>query len=356
MPTLRLTGLRRQFGSAVVLDGVDLVVETGTLCCLLGPSGSGKTTLLKLLAGQQESQGGTMLLDNRDITFTPAAARGFGFVPQNYALFPHLSVLENAAFSLDADKLPAAEIKARALEALRLVGADAWADRRPQELSGGQQQRVALARALALRPEFLLLDEPLSNLDAASRLEVREAIRGLVRATGVTVLCVLHDQKDAYAMADRLAVMRAGRIVQAGRPIDLYRRPADSWIATFLGAANLVPGKVTQVGAGEFVAETAVGEVRGALATPDEPPAAGDTITVCIRPECLKLDLMAPDENAFAGAITASLFQGDVSLHDFKTPSGTVLRIAEANPRQRVGSKAKLFAWAEPEDVVGLRR
>ena len=215
---------------------------------------------------------------------------------------------------------------------------------------------MALARALALRPSFLLLDEPLSNLDAASRLEVREAIRGLARATGVTVLCVLHDQKDAYAMADRLAVMRAGRIVQAGRPIDLYRRPADSWIATFLGAANLVPGKVTQVGAGEFVAETAVGEVRGALATPDEPPAAGEAITVCIRPECLKLDLMAPDENAFAGAIVASLFQGDVSLHDFKTPSGIVLRIAEANPRQRVGSKAKLFAWAEPEDIVGLRR
>jgi ABC-type Fe3+/spermidine/putrescine transport system ATPase subunit len=147
VPTLRLTGLRRQFGSAVVLDGVDLVVESGTLCCLLGPSGSGKTTLLKLLAGQQESQAGTMLLDNRDITFTPAAARGFGFVPQNYALFPHLTVLENAAFSLDAEKLSAAEIKTRALEALRLVGADGWADRRPQELSGGQQQRVALARA-----------------------------------------------------------------------------------------------------------------------------------------------------------------------------------------------------------------
>jgi iron(III) transport system ATP-binding protein len=297
-----------------------------------------------------------MLLGDRDITFTPAASRGFGFVPQNYALFPHLSVLENAAFSFDAEKLAAAEVKTRALEALRLVGADAWAERRPQELSGGQQQRVALARALALRPSVLLLDEPLSNLDAASRLEVREAIRALVRATGVTVLCVLHDQKDAYAMADRLAVMRAGRIVQAGRPIDLYRRPADSWTASFLGAANLVPGKVTQVGAGEFVAETPVGEVRGALATPDAPPATGDAITVCIRPECLKLDFMAPDENAFAGEIVASLFQGDVSLHDFKTPEGTVLRIAEANPRQRVGSKAKVFAWAEPEDVVGLRR
>lgn len=138
MPTLRLTGLRRQLGTTPVLAGVDLVVESGTLCCLLGPSGSGKTTLLKVLAGQIESQGGTVLLDNRDITFAESAERGFGFVPQNYALFPHLSVLENAAFSLDAEKLSAAEIKARALEALKLVGADGWASRRPQELSGGQ--------------------------------------------------------------------------------------------------------------------------------------------------------------------------------------------------------------------------
>ena len=209
---------------------------------------------------------------------------------------------------------------------------------------------------LALRPQLLLLDEPLSNLDAASRLEVREVIRKLVRTTGVTVLCVLHDQKDAFAMADRLAIMHEGRIVQAGLPIDLYRRPADSWIATFLGSANLIPGKVTQVGAGEFVAETAVGEVRGALATPDSAPGPGAKIVVCVRPECLKLDFMAPDENAFAGAIVASLFQGDVSLHDFKTKEGVVLKVSEANPRQRVGSKATVFAWAEPEDVVGLSR
>ena len=356
MPTLRLTGLRRQLGTTPVLAGVDLVVETGTLCCLLGPSGSGKTTLLKVLAGQIESQGGTALLDNRDITFAEAAERGFGFVHQNYALFPHLSVLENAAFSLDAEKLSAAEIKTRALEALELVGADGWAARRPQELSGGQQQRVALARVLALRPRLLLLDEPLSNLDAASRLEVREVIRKLVRTTGVTVLCVLHDQKDAFAMADRLAIMHEGRIVQAGLPIDLYRRPADSWIATFLGSANLIPGKVVHVGAGEFVAETAVGEVRGALATPDDAPGPGAKIIVCVRPECLKLDFMAPDENAFAGSIVASLFQGDVSLHDFKTKEGVVLKVSEANPRQRVGSKATVFAWAEPEDVVGLNR
>jgi len=356
VPTLRVTGLRRQLGEATILAGVDLVVEAGTLCCLLGPSGSGKTTLLKVLAGQAQSQGGTIMLGDRDVTFAEPAARGFGHVHQNHALFPHLTVLENAAFGLADANLAPADVTARALEALRAVGAEGWAARRPQELSGGQQQRVALARALAVRPGFLLLDEPLSNLDAASRVELREVIRGLARATGVTVLCVLHDQADAFAMADHLAIMRDGRIVQAGRPIDLYRRPADSWIATFLGSANLLPGKVLQAGAGEFVAETAVGEVRGALATPDSAPGPGGRIVVCVRPECLKLDFMAPDENAFAGAIVASLFQGSVSFHDFRTKEGTVLKVAEANPRQRVGSKATVFAWVEPEDVVGLDR
>lgn len=354
MPSLRINGLRRLLGTTPILTGVDLAVESGTLCCLLGPSGSGKTTLLKVLAGQLEPQGGQLLLDGKDCSFLSAAERGFGFVHQNYALFPHLSVLENAAFSLDAEKLSAAEIKARALAALKLVGAEAWAARRPQELSGGQQQRVALARALALRPQVLLLDEPLSNLDTASRIELREAIRQLVRSSGLTVLCVLHDQKDAFAMADHLAIMRQGRIVQSGAPIDLYRRPVDSWTATFLGSANLIAGKVTQVGAGEFVADTAIGEVRGALATPEDAPGEGTKIMICVRPECLKLDFMAPDENAFAGAITHSLFQGDLSLHDFKTPAGVVLKIAEANPRYRLGSKATVFAWAEPEDVVGL--
>jgi iron(III) transport system ATP-binding protein len=354
VPALAITGLRRRLGQAEVLSGVDLEVPAGALTCLLGPSGSGKTTLLKVLAGQLEAQGGRILYDGRDVAFFTAAERGVAFVHQNYALFPHLSVLENAAFALEGAGLSEAESRRRALEALQLVRAESWAARRPQELSGGQQQRVALARALALRPKLLLLDEPLSNLDAASRVEVRDEIRRLVRTTGLTVLCVLHDQKDALAMADRLAVMRAGRIVQAGAPIDVYRRPADSWTATFLGSANLIPGKVLRTGAGEFIAATALGEVRGALARPDTPPADGAPITVCIRPECLRLDFMAPDENAFAGTITDSLFQGDLSVHEFLTPAGVKLRISEANPRQRLGSKAAVFAWAEPEDVVGL--
>lgn len=354
MPTLVVTGLRRRLGSAEVLAGVDLTVPEGSLCCLVGPSGSGKTTLLKILAGKLDAEGGKVTLDGRDWSFTPPAQRGIAMVMQNYALFPHLSVLENAAFGLEELGVPAAAARQRALEALRWVRADAWAARRPQELSGGQQQRVALARALAHEPRLLLLDEPLSNLDVTSRLELRTELRRLVREKGITVLCVLHDQKDALAMADRLAVMRAGRVVQAGLPIDVYRRPADSWTATFLGSANLFTGKVLSVGAGEFLAETPLGEVRGALATPATAPPPGSPITICIRPECLRLDTMPPEENAFAGKVVDSLFQGDHALHDFATPSGVVLKVAEFNPRQRVGSKAVVYAWAEPEDVVGL--
>lgn len=354
MPTLTVTGLRRRLGSSEVLAGVDLTVPSGSLYCLVGPSGSGKTTLLKILAGKLDAEGGKISLDGRDWSFTPPAKRGIAMVMQNYALFPHLSVLENAAFGLEEVGVAPDEARRRATEALRWVRADAWATRRPQELSGGQQQRVALARALAHEPQLLLLDEPLSNLDMASRWELRAELRRLVREKGVTVLCVLHDQKDALAMADHLGVMRGGKIVQSGVPIDVYRRPIDSWIATFLGSANLFKGKVLQIGAGEFTAESPLGEVRGALATPGSPPKPGDPITVCIRPECLHLDAMPPEENAFSGKIIDSLFQGDHSLHDFHTPSGVVLKVAEPNPRQRVGSKAVVYAWAEPEDVVGL--
>jgi len=352
--SVQVTGLRRRLGSAEVLGGVDLSVAAGTLHCLVGPSGSGKTTLLKVLAGQSESDGGRVLLGGKDLKAIEPRDRATAMVFQNYALFPHLSVLDNAAFGLDALGLSAEAARARALEALAAVGAEAWAARRPQELSGGQQQRVALARALAAKPKLLLLDEPLSNLDAAARIELRDRLRALVRAQGLTVLCVLHDQKDALAMADQLSVMRAGKLIQSGAPIDVYRRPVDSWTATFLGSANLFRGQVLQVGAGEFVAATPLGEVRGALSRPDRAPAIGAEVVVCIRPECLHLDAMPPDENAFAGKVTDSLFQGDLAVHRFTTPSGKVLQVSELNPRRRVGSKATVYAWAEPEDVVGL--
>ncbi len=354
MLSVRVTNLRRRLGSAEILAGVDLAVPAGSLTCIVGPSGSGKTTLLKILAGQAEGDGGRVELGGRNALALEPRTRATAMVFQNFALFPHLSVLENTSCGLEVLGLSPAEMLTRARASLEAVGATAWAARRPQELSGGQQQRVALARALATQPKLLLLDEPLSNLDAAARIELRDRLRALTRTQGLTVICVLHDQKDALAMADQLCVMRQGRVIQAGSPIDVYRRPVDSWTATFLGSANLFPGKVVAADAGEFVATTALGEIRGALTCPRPYPLPGTDIVVCIRPECLHLDAHPPDENAFAGKVTDTLFQGDLAVHRFTTPAGVVLQVAELNPRQRLGSKATVFAWAEPEDVVGL--
>lgn len=352
--SVQVINLRRRLGSAEVLAGVNLAVPASSLTCLVGPSGSGKTTLLKILAGQVEGESGRVELGGRDALALSQRDRATAMVFQNFALFPHLSVGENVSGGLESLGLSPTEIAKRTQAGLEAVGAMAWSARRPQELSGGQQQRVALARALATQPKLLLLDEPLSNLDAAARVELRDRLRALTRTLGLTVICVLHDQKDALAMADQLCVMRHGRIIQAGSPIDVYRRPVDSWTATFLGSANLFPGEIVAAAAGEFVATTALGEVRGALSCPAPWPQPGAPIMVCIRPECLHLDALPPDENAFAGQVTDTLFQGDLAVHRFRTPAGLDLQVAELNPRQRVGSKATVFAWAEPEDVVGL--
>lgn len=352
--SVRVTGLRRRLGSAEVLSGVDLSVSAGTLYCLVGPSGSGKTTLLKILAGQSESDGGRVLLGGKDLKALDPRGRATAMVFQNYALFPHLTALENVAFGLEAFGLTESAIRTHALEALTAVGAEAWATRRPQELSGGQQQRIALARALAAKPKLLLLDEPLSNLDAAARIELRDRLRALVRSQGLTVICVLHDQKDALAMADQLGVMRQGKVIQSGAPIDVYRRPADSWTATFLGSANLFPGTVVHAAAGEFIASTALGEVRGALSPacaaasgrgnarrlhPPRMPAPGCNGA---RRECVRRQghrLAIPRRSC------------GPSVHN---PERTGLAGGGTQPRQRLGSKATVYAWAEPEDVVGL--
>lgn len=354
MLSLSISDLHYWHGTNRVLHGLNLHVESNSLYCIVGPSGAGKTTLLKILAGQLEASQGFIQWGGQDMKSLGPKQRATAMVYQNYALFPHLTVWENVTFGLEDEGLSATALKQRALDALKLVDAKEWAQKLPQELSGGQQQRVALARALAQEPKLLLLDEPLSNLDAVARVELRQRLRRLVREQNLTIVCVLHDQKDALAMADAIGVMRDGRIIQTGLPLDVYRRPLSSWIATFLGSANLFRGKVLRTGAGEFIASTALGEVRGALAAPLPEPVEGSEITICIRPECLRLDSLSPDENAFKGKIIESVFQGDFSLHQFQTNSGFILKTAEINPRQSAGSKALIYAWAEPEDVVGL--
>jgi iron(III) transport system ATP-binding protein len=290
-PAVVVSGLRRTFPvrpPVVALDGVDLTVPVGSIVAILGPSGSGKTTLLRVLAGTDRADAGTVhvggvLLDG-ERTHVPPERRKVGLVPQEGALFPHLDVAGNIGFSLN--RSPRSERRARVEELLELVDLAGMGGRRPHELSGGQQQRVALARALAPGPDVVLLDEPFSALDASLRRALRAEIAELLRRTGTTAVLVTHDQDEALSMADRVAVMRDGRIVQEGTPVDIYRRPADLWVAHFVGEAVVLPGVVTQdrpTPAAPAVARCALGDV--AVVGPDGRWAGGDDVLVCLRPE-----------------------------------------------------------------------
>jgi sulfate transport system ATP-binding protein len=234
-------GLEKRFGSYVALDGVSLRVARGELVALLGPSGCGKTTLLRVLAGLETADAGTVLFDGVDVTRTPAAARNVGLVFQHYALFEHMTVFENVAFGLRVRGAPKARVTERVRELLAHVRLEGFAARLPSQLSGGQRQRIALARALAAEPKVLLLDEPFGALDARVRQELRVWLRRLHAEAGVTTVLVTHDREDAFEVADRVAVMNAGRLEQVGKPVDVFHDPASAWVMRFLGDVNEFP-------------------------------------------------------------------------------------------------------------------
>jgi len=312
MVPLRVEHMTKRFGSVVAVDDVSLTVEPGELFFLLGPSGCGKTTLLRLVAGFYEPDGGRIFFGNADVTALPPYRRHCGMVFQNYALWPHMTVIENVAFGLSVRGVGRAERRRRALETLAVVQMADYARRRPTQLSGGQQQRVALARALAIRPDFLLLDEPLSNLDASLRLQMRTEIRRAQRAAGVTSVYVTHDQAEALALADRLAVVRDGRIVALGDPRRLYLAPPSAWVAGFLGATNLLRGDVAGRDGPAARVRTALGDVRVAVAPADF--GTGAPVLLSLRPESVRLFAAegdAPRENLFAATVLARTFQGD---------------------------------------------
>lgn len=267
-----------------VVDRVSIDIAGGEMFFLLGPSGCGKTTLLRMVAGFIEPTAGSVLFGDRDVTFAAPQSRNTGMVFQSYATWPHMTVRGNVSFGLETRKTPAAAAAARVSEALQMVQMEALADRRPAQLSGGQQQRVALARAIAVRPDVLLLDEPLSNLDAKLRIELRGEIRRVCKAAGITSIYVTHDQREALSIADRIAVMRAGRIEQIDSPIELYRRPATGFCAAFMGEVNRLEGEVVRSGGGRATIKTPLGEVTGIAPLP-----VSGRAELYVRPESIDL-------------------------------------------------------------------
>ncbi|UNB54441.1 ABC transporter ATP-binding protein [Mycolicibacterium sp. YH-1] len=289
-----LEAVTKSYGSTTVLHGVDLSFAPGELICLLGPSGCGKTTALRCIAGLEQVSGGRVLIGSDDVTEVPVNRRDIGMVFQQYSLFPHLTVAKNVEFGLSMRKVERSERQARILEMLEIVGLAHLAARFPHELSGGQQQRVALARALVTRPRALLLDEPLSALDAKVRVRLREQIRAIQTELGITTVFVTHDQEEALAMSDRVAVMEAGRIAQLGSPEELYRRPATAFVADFVGLSNQIEG--------EYSSESV--KIPGATLPVIATPAGvsnGSRVTAFVRPEHVRLEHVTADTGAGDG-------------------------------------------------------
>ena len=300
MVAIRLENVTKRYGNVVAVEGVSLEVGEGEFFFLLGPSGCGKTTLLRVITGFARPDTGDVYFGDRAVTSVPPHRRGLAMVFQSYALWPHLSVARNVSYGLEVRKVKGAERRQRVTRALELVRMTHLAERYPAELSGGEQQRVALARALVVGPRAVLLDEPLSNLDARLRLEMREELREIHRRTGVTMLYVTHDQKEALSMAQRLALMDRGRIVQVGTPGELYRRPASRFAASFLGETNLLEARVLRREHGTVVLETSLGELRCALRQAQgtvslsnradgAEHAPGSAVLLSVRPESVEL-------------------------------------------------------------------
>ena len=315
MTAIECKGLCKSFDRKRAVDGVDLVVERGVICALLGPSGCGKTTTLRLIAGFERPDAGTIAVGDRPVAgdgvFTAPERRRIGMVFQDYALFPHLSVEGNVAYALG--RLHDAT---RVAEVLRLVGLDRMGERFPHELSGGEQQRVALARALAPTPEVILLDEPFSNLDASLRARVRQEMREILVASGVTALFVTHDQEEALSLADRVAVMREGRIEQEGTPEEVYSRPTTRWVADFLGDAEIVPGTA------------AAGAVECELGRFPIPKELEGVVDVVVRPESVALGAgPAPGrDRSHEGVVVGREYYGHDQLVEVELASGRRLR------------------------------
>ena len=329
---IAVENLTKRFGALAAVNEVSLSIADGEMFTLLGPSGCGKTTLLRLLAGFYTPDEGVIRFGDRIVNHVPAHERGIGMVFQNYALWPHMTVAENVSYGLKLRKVASAESSKRVEAVLEKVGLTGLSSRYPGQLSGGQQQRVALARALVLNPQMLLLDEPLSNLDAKIRVQVRAEIRKLQKELGITAVYVTHDQEEALAMSDRIAVFSLGRLCQLGPPKTLYERPATRFVADFIGINNFLEGTVRSVEgvAGSVRVDTPHGEVH---AVHEGRLRSGERCVICIRPENIVLENAAGAErNRFRGRIAFSAYLGNTVRYDVDLGQGTTFKVDIADP------------------------
>ncbi len=335
-----LQNLSRSFGATKALDGLSIEIAPGELVALLGPSGCGKTTALRIVAGFEQADTGSVSVDGKDISAVPANRRDMGMVFQSYSLFPNMNALDNVGFGLRMRKLGAAERRKKADELLDLVGLAPQAKQYPHQLSGGQQQRVALARALAIEPRVLLLDEPLSALDAKVRLQLREQIRTLQQRLGTTTLFVTHDQEEALSMADRVGVMRNGTLEQIAAPDELYERPATAFVAEFVGVMNRIPG--------ELQSDRLVAVLGGLVPAADGTGEVPGDVDVLVRPEGLRME---PVQNG-NGIVTNRTFLGSVTRVSVLLSGDVTVRIDKSSSQAAALAPGTSVAVSLPADPV----
>jgi iron(III) transport system ATP-binding protein len=348
---VRLKGIGKRYGSVQAVKPVDLVIEGGSLVTLLGPSGCGKTTLLRMIAGLEQSTEGKLFIGDKDVTTLSAGERNVSMVFQSYALFPHMTVLDNVAYGLVSSGYKKADAHARAQETLSTVGLTGFGPRLPSEMSGGQQQRVAVARALVLEPDVLLFDEPLSNLDARLRRSMREEIRALQQRLGVTVIYVTHDQSEAMAVSDTIVVMRNAEIAQAGSPTDLYRFPKTVFVASFMGEANTVKGMVEAI-SGDSARLSLNGLKRD---LPSNGLDIGEA-DVVIRPEAILIGDAGKGlrNESIPGVILKSTYMGAGTEYTVKTGLGELFVIAPDRLKRKVVGETVDISFAD-DGVILVR-
>ncbi|MFC1713293.1 ABC transporter ATP-binding protein [Candidatus Poribacteria bacterium] len=355
MIELHLKNVSKLFGETRAVDDVTLDVEKGELFFLLGPSGCGKSTFLRTIAGFYQPDTGELYFDDKLVNDLPPHKRNIGMVFQNYALWPHMSVYQNVEYGLNVRRLSTELKRQKVMKVLEIVQMTEYADRNPNQLSGGQQQRIALARALVIEPDILLLDEPLSNLDAKLRLEMRHEIKRIHSAAGITSVYVTHDQKEALSLADRMAIMKDGRIAQIGTPRDVYNIPADSFVADFIGETNFVQGKLEAVYGEEFFMGSSIGDIISTHSSTEM--SAGDSVLCSIRPESIDVsdEPLENVPNQFEARISSITYLGNVEEYCLRLTDSLEVKATIQNPgeyERHVGDK--IYVLFQPQNAVLL--